>query len=108
MEIDLLRKGQRVPMQQPLPAAPYFVFLSRAEKRPMTEVWPISLNQPLPIVPVPLLPDDADILLDLQQIFTAVYDLLGFDLALDYSQAPEILLDEKAAAWATEHLEAKG
>ena len=106
MEIDLLRKGQRVPMQQPLPTAPYFVFLSRAEKRPMTEVWPISLTQPLPVVPVPLLPDDPDILLDLQQIFTAVYDLLGFDLAFDYSQAPEVPLDEKEAAWAAEHLSA--
>jgi len=32
LEIDLLRQGQRVPMQKPLPAAPYFIFLSRAEK----------------------------------------------------------------------------
>src|SRR5579885_1096203 len=28
LEIDLLRKGRRVPMEEPLPPAPYFVFLS--------------------------------------------------------------------------------
>src|SRR5262249_9346341 len=54
LEIDLLRKGRRVPMEEPLPPAPYFVFLSRADQRPLTEVWPIALDQPLPEVPVPL------------------------------------------------------
>ena len=34
LEIDLLRQGQRVPMQQPLPRSPYFIFLSRGEKEP--------------------------------------------------------------------------
>jgi len=98
LEIDLLRRGQRVPMQQPLPSAPYFVFLSRAEIRPMTEVWPIALNQPLPVAPVPLLPGDPDVPLDLQQAFTATYDLLGYDLAIDYTQPPEVPLEGEAAA----------
>lgn len=31
VEIDLLRTGRRVPMQKPLPAASYFVFVSRGE-----------------------------------------------------------------------------
>jgi hypothetical protein len=100
LEIDLLRQGQRVPMQGPLPPAPYFIFLSRAEKRPLTEIWPISLKEPLPVVPVPLLPDDADVALDVQQVFTTTYDLLGFDLALDYTQPPEIPLPKEDAAWA--------
>lgn len=90
IEIDLLRSGRRVPMQQPLPEAPYFILLSRAEQRPMSEVWPIRLDQPLPIIPVPLLADDADLALDLQAAFTATYDLLNYDLMIDYRQAPEI------------------
>ncbi|MCI0395425.1 MAG: DUF4058 family protein [Chloroflexi bacterium] len=89
LEIDLLRSGQRVPMQQPLPDAPYFVFLSQAETRPLSEVWPIQLDQPLPAVPVPLLPPDPDTVLDLQAAFTAAYDLMGYDLMIDYDQAPE-------------------
>ena len=41
IEIDLLRKGQRVPTQAPLPPAPYFVFVSRVEQRPIMDVWPV-------------------------------------------------------------------
>jgi len=99
LEIDLLRQGQRVPMQQPLPRAPYFIFLSRVEKRPITEIWPIGLTEPLPVVPVPLLPGDKDEALDLQQVFTTTYDLLGYNLALDYTQSPEIPLPQEDAAW---------
>ncbi len=104
LEIDLLRQGKRAPMQQPLPPAPYFVFLSRAEKRPITDVWPIALSDPLPVVPVPLLPDDGDALLDLQAAFTAMYDLLGYDRAVDYTQPPEIPLPDTTAAWVKAHL----
>jgi hypothetical protein len=108
MEIDLLREGHRVPMQEALPAAPYFVFLSRAENRPVTEVWPIAFDQPLPTVPIPLLPGDADVLLDLQATFTAVYDLLGYNLAVDYHQPPELPLKGPAAQWADEMLRSAG
>lgn len=108
LELDLLRAGQRVPMQQPLPDAPYFVLLSRAERRPMTDVWPITLDQPLPLVPVPLLPDDADMLLDLQAAFTATYDLLGYDLIIDYRQPPAVALAPVDAAWADQQLRTGG
>src|SRR5205823_14221409 len=54
LEIDLLRRGQRVPMQTSLPSAHCFVFLSRAEQRPRVQVWPIQLPMRLPTVPVPL------------------------------------------------------
>ncbi len=106
IEIDLLREGQRVPMRDPLPAAPYFVFVSRAEERPIIDIWPITLHQSLPIVPVPLLPGDADVPLDLQRALTNVYDLLGYDLAVDYSRAPEVPLGARDAAWAEERLKA--
>jgi hypothetical protein len=66
----------------------------------MTDVWPVALDQPLPPVPVPLLPDDADMLLDLQAAFTATYDLLGYDLIIDYRRPPEVALAPVDAAWA--------
>ena len=85
-EIDLLRVGARFPTSDPLPAAPYFVFISRAERRSKVEVWPILLEQPLPTIPVPLLPDDADVALDLQAALSAEYEIIGYDESIDYSQ----------------------
>lgn len=99
LEIDLLREGQRVPMREPLPPADYFVFLSRAENRPLPDVWAIHLDAPLPVVPIPLLPGDADVTLDLQQAFTTIYDLLGYDLAVDYSLPPEVPVRGESAKW---------
>jgi hypothetical protein len=95
-------------MREPLPTASYFVFLSRAERRPITEVWPISLRMPLPTVPVPLLDDDPDVMLDLQAALDSMFDALGFDLSIDYTRPPEISLPDKEAAWAQEHLRSQG
>jgi hypothetical protein len=108
MEIDLLRRGRRVPMRQPLPSAPYFVLLSRAERRPLTEVWPITLDQPLPTVPVPLRESDPDVPLDLQLALTNVYDLCSLDLAVNYAGPPDVRLPPEAATWAEERLRAAG
>jgi hypothetical protein len=106
LEIDLLREGHRLPMQQPLPSVPYFIFLSRAEIRPLTEIWPITLQDRLPVVPVPLLPGDADVLLDVQLGFSTIYDQLGYDLAVDYAQPPEIPLEPDVTTWADQLLRA--
>jgi hypothetical protein len=104
MEVDLLHEGQRPPMREPLPEAPYFVFLSRGDQRPFTDVWPLQLYHSLPQVPVPLLPDDPDIVLDLQAAFQNVYDSVGYDLAVDYRQQPPVRLAPEEARWTEELL----
>jgi hypothetical protein len=108
VKIDLLRRGQRVPMREALPATPYFVFVSRAENRPLTDVWPIRLDEALPSIPVPLLPGDADVMLELQAALTNVYDLLGYDLAVDYRRPAEVPLEPEFERWAAERLSAAG
>jgi len=108
IEIDLLRRGRHVPMQQALPPAPYFIFLSRAERRPMVEVWPVQLHMRLPVIPVPLLADDPDVTLDVQLALYTVYDAFNYDLSLDYTRPAEIPLVGEAAAWAAEHLRQAG
>jgi hypothetical protein len=108
LEIDLLRQGLRVPMREPLPKAPYFIFLSRSETRPVTEVWPIQFDQSLPVLPVPLLPGDADEHLDLQLALSNVYDLCAYDVLTDYSRPPQHPVPQKAAAWVEKCLRAAG
>jgi hypothetical protein len=104
IEIDLLRQGRRVPMQQPLPTAPYFVFVSRVERRPIIEVWPIQLNMQLPTIPVPLHPDDPEIVLDLQLALNTIYDDLSYDLTIDYTHPPKTPLEGELATWAVDLL----
>jgi hypothetical protein len=108
VEIDLLRAGARFPTSDPLPAAPYFVFNSQAERRSKVDVWPILLEQPLPTIPVPLLPDDPDVPLDLQAALNTEYDIIGYDELIDYSQPPPGPLTAAQAAWVEERLRSAG
>ena len=106
LEIDLLRRGHRLPTRKRLPSVDYFVFLSRTKKRPLTEIWPLVLANPLPIVPVPLLNDDPDVGLPLQQALTNVYDICRYDIEIDYRQPPDVPLSKDKSAWANRLLRA--
>ncbi|MCI0640274.1 MAG: DUF4058 family protein [Gemmataceae bacterium] len=104
MEIDFVREGKRIPLKKALPDAPYFVFLSRSDRRPMTQIYPVKFEEPLPEVPVPLLPGDADLPLDLQQVLNAVYDAFNYRLLIDYQVDPPNPLPPTAAKWADDLL----
>lgn len=90
LEIDFLRGGQRPPLARPVPAAPYYVMLSRTNRRPKVQVWPIQLTDKLPIVPVPLLAPDDDAMLDLGAAVASVYERGAYDLQLDYRTEPPL------------------
>jgi hypothetical protein len=108
VEIDVLRAGRRVPMKRALPPAPYYVYVGREELRPVTDVWPIRLDQPLPQVPIPLLAGDADVMLDLQSAVAAVYDLSDYGLEIDYRKPPEVPLAPEESTWVAHRLHAAG
>jgi hypothetical protein len=108
VEIDLLRVGTRFPTREPLPAVPYFVFISHAGRRHEVEVWPITLAQPLPVVPIPLLEGDTPVALDLQQALTVVYDIIGYDELVDYTRQPPGPLTPADVTWVEEQLRKAG
>jgi len=101
VEIDLLRQWPRMPLEGTLPPADYLVVVSKASERPVCDVWPIGLRQLLPVLPIPLLPPDSDIPLDLGQALRTAYARARYDLRIDYTQPPSPALLPEDAAWAT-------
>jgi hypothetical protein len=109
LEIGLLRQGARIPLVGELPAAAYYVYLSRRQRRPYTQVWTVTLQSSLPTVPVPLLPPDPDVPLNLQAAVDASFALVGYERLIDYTQPPPLPeLSESDAAWVDERLHAAG
>jgi hypothetical protein len=109
LEIDLLRAGERLPLAEELPEAAYFIILSRAERRPVAEVWPLRLQEAIPLLPIPLLPPDTDVPLDLGRALTAIYERSGYDLRIDYTlPPPPPALSPQERAWVDAHLRAIG
>ena len=108
LEIDLLRRGRRIILGSDPPPADYYVYLSRFTHRPYTDVWAIGLRDRLPVLPVPLLPPDEDVVLDLQRAGDACYDFVHYERLLDYSVAPPPPpLSEADAQWLKERLAAR-
>jgi hypothetical protein len=109
LEIDLLRAGRRPRLTKALPDAPYFIFLSRAERRPHIEIWPLSLRAAIPLVPVPLRYPDHDVPLDLGKVLHQIYTNARYDVQVDYRgapPAPDLAPDD--AAWLDAHLRERG
>ena len=101
VEIDLLRGGRRMPMTSP-PEEPYCVVVARAGGEGQAGVWPVGLRDPLPQIPVPLLPDHGEVAVDLQAAADTVYDDLGLSPHSRelYARPPSPPLAPDDLAWA--------
>jgi hypothetical protein len=109
IEIDLLRGGRRPQLLTPLPETPYFIFLSRAERRPQIEIWPLALRDPIAPVPVPLRRPDPDIMLDVGRAIHQIYVNARYERRIDYQAPPPAPpLTAEDAAWLDTHLHAQG
>jgi hypothetical protein len=104
VELDLLRAGERLPTLEALPPGDYYAFVCRGQRRFQAEVYAWPMRRPLPPVPVPLAGADPDVVLDLQVMFTTVYDRAGYDYSLDYRRALMPPLSEADQVWAQQLL----
>ncbi len=87
LEIDLLRRGER-PFKHPyLPKSHYMALLTRAGST-QTQVWAFHLEDPLPVLPVPLKAPDPDIPLALRKALDEVYARSRYHLSIDYRGTP--------------------
>ena len=109
LEIDLLRAGQRPALVLPALHASYTILLSRAERRPEVEIWPLTLRTQIPAVPVPLQAPDPDVALDMRAALQQVYHNARYDLRIDYRLPPPLPdLTPDDSAWLDQQLRAQG
>jgi hypothetical protein len=99
LELDLLLRGRRLPTARPLPKGDYFALLSRAERRPICDVFAWPIRWPLPKLPVPLMAPDPDVVLDLQAVFSTAYERGRYEAALPYDQPPPSPPSEADRGW---------
>lgn len=98
VELDFLRGGPRLPLGN-LPSCDYYAVVSRPADRPDADIWPITLRNPLPLIPVPLRSNEPDARVDLQAVLHRVYDDAGYRLRI-YEWEPEPRLAPADAEWA--------
>lgn len=87
------------------PNASYYIMVSRNWEFPRAGVWPLSLRDVLPSIPIPLAEDVAEPILRLQDCFDAAYRKGRHADEIDYTQPPKPPLPEADARWARQRIE---
>jgi len=105
VEIDLLRRGQRMPMLDRWPDSPYTLLVAQAKKAQLCRVWPAHFQRPLPRLLVPLAKPDPDVPLDLQPMIDAIYQRSRYERSIDYSKPSIPPLDAAETAWLEHQLQ---
>ncbi|MBI4630411.1 MAG: DUF4058 family protein [Chloroflexi bacterium] len=101
IEIDLVRAGDILPMGIPTDAVgDYHIIVSRAQHRPRADVYAFKLRQPIPNFPVPLLQEDPEPTVPLNQLVHELYDRARYDLVIDYAQPLKPPLAKEDQEWA--------
>ncbi|MFQ5732293.1 MAG: DUF4058 family protein [Planctomycetaceae bacterium] len=118
IELDLLREGER-PWTEPQyaeqlsqlsPAPDYLAAVGRSWQRGLMthyQLFPTSLRDMLPVIPIPLREDDPEITLDLQAVFRRTYEGGPYARgAVNYAVPPDPALSESDAKWADKLVQA--
>jgi hypothetical protein len=102
VELDLLLKGQRIPLGEAYPAGHYFALVADATRRPDCDVYHWTMRQPLPPIPIPLLPPDPAVWIDLAAVFAITYERGRYARSIDYTQPPQVSLRGEDLTWTLE------
>jgi hypothetical protein len=108
VEMDLLRGGERLPLGDPPPNVPdYYVMICRVWEYPQAGLWPVSIRDSLPEIPVPLARNVAPVPLALRPCLDRVYEESKYAAELHYGRLLTPRLGKRDAAWAREILAAR-
>ncbi len=101
VELDLLLRGTRLPMGSPLPAGDYYALVVRCGRTAGIERLRLDASDdPLPAVPIPLAPPDADVILNLARVFATAYRAGPYADLVDYSVPPTTVKKPADRTWA--------
>jgi Protein of unknown function (DUF4058) len=107
VEIDLLRGGEHttaIPLQSAVDACgpfDYHISVHGFDDVETFFIYPIRLEDRLPLVAIPLLPGDSSVTVDLQAVFDRCYDAGPYAHEIRYSEDVVIPpLQSEKAAWA--------
>lgn len=102
IEIDLLRSGEPLPVVGDEFMGDYRILICRGHQRPEAQLRAFGLRKPMPTFPLPLLPNEKEPEVNLNQVFHDLYQRARYDLSLDYTQSPVPPLSGEDAEWAKE------
>ena len=88
VEIDLLRRGEPMPLETALPASDYRILVCRALERPEALLYPFGVKQAIPRFELPLLPEDAGPEVDLGVIIDGMHHTARYGLVAGYENPP--------------------
>ncbi|MBA3924690.1 MAG: DUF4058 family protein, partial [Nostocaceae cyanobacterium] len=108
VEIDLLRDGKPMLIFGNGIQSDYRILVSREERRPNANLYPFNLKDIISSFPLPLRSEDLEPSLDLQSLLVGIYDRVGYDLVIDYTQEPSPPLSELDVVWNDLLLRQKG
>lgn len=108
VEIDLLREGDPLPLQNGDDSADYRILVSRAEQRPDADLYSFCLSDMIPVFPVPVVGEDESPLLDLKALLDSIYDRSGYAVFIDYDGDPQPGLAAAEQSWLETYLQAEG
>lgn len=101
VELDLLRGGIALPTARQLDAHDYVVLVHRAWEHPRLWARAWRLPEPIPAVPIPLLPEDAAPSLDLGLAVRTVYERGRYDRVIDYDAEADPPVAPEHRSWLT-------
>lgn len=104
VEIDLLRAYSPMPHTERAGKNHYRIFMRRKTRPYKAYLYSFSVREAIPLIPIPLQPDEEELIIDLGSILRNVYERVRYDLVIDYNKLPTPALDKTDIAWVQEQI----
>ena len=105
VEIDLLRRGQPMPLETPPPPSDYRILVCEGWKLPSALLYPFNVPQTIPPFALPLLPEDEPLQVDLGAIINRMHHTARYGQVARYHEPPpEPEFAPEVAKWVAERV----